>query len=116
MKIEACELLIQNTENTFVTPVFNGSASLRNASGELIENVVKAARRKQNIDDAFYEKLYGDVKSLYHLDQIEQHSTGNIKDLGKMPQTSVILLISIAVSWLLIGAYVVYQVIRKKKA
>ena len=116
VKIEACELLIAHTEDTFVTPVFNGSASLRNASGELIENVVKSARRKQNIDDAYYEKLYGDIQSLYRLDQIEQHSTGNIKDLGKMPQTAVILLISIAVSWLLIVAYVVYQAIAKKKA
>ena len=45
VKLEATKLLIENTENTFVTPVFNGSASLRNAAGQLIENVNKAVRR-----------------------------------------------------------------------
>lgn len=115
VKIEASELLINNTRNTFVTPVFNGSASLRNASGDLIENVVKSSRRKQTIDDAYYEKLYDDTQSLYRLDQIEQHSTGNIKDLGKLPKTAVILLISLIVSWAFIVAYVVYRGIRKKK-
>ena len=33
VKIKAAQLLMDNTENTFVTPVFNGSASLRNAAG-----------------------------------------------------------------------------------
>lgn len=35
-------------ENTFVTPVFNGSASLRDASGQLIENVVKSVLSERN--------------------------------------------------------------------
>ncbi|MBO4688820.1 MAG: extracellular solute-binding protein [Clostridiales bacterium] len=116
VKIEACELLINNTEYTFVTPVFNGSASLRNAAGDLIENVTKSSRRKQTIDDDYYEKLYSDMRTLYRLDQIESKTTGNIKDLGKMPKTAVILLGSLCVSWVLIGAYVVYRGIRKKKA
>ena len=42
--------------------------------------------------------------------------TGSIKDLGKLPQTAVILLITLVISWLLIGAYVVYRALRKKKA
>ena len=50
VKIQASELLLYNAENTFVTPVFNGSASLRDASGQLIENVVKSVRRKETID------------------------------------------------------------------
>ena len=33
--LEAVKLLLANTENTFTTPVFNGSASLRSAAGEL---------------------------------------------------------------------------------
>ena len=115
VKIDACELLLNNTENTFVTPVFNGSASLRSAAGELIENVTKSSRRKQTIDDAYYEKLFSDTNSLYRLDQIETKATGNIKDLGKLPTTSVILLISLGVTWLLIGAYVVYRSILKKR-
>ena len=37
-KIEAARLLMHYTDCTFVTPVFNGSASLRNAAGQLIED------------------------------------------------------------------------------
>ena len=39
VKIEAAQLLLDNLENTFITPVFNGSASLRDAAGQLIEDV-----------------------------------------------------------------------------
>ncbi len=56
------------------------------------------------------------MQTLYRLDQIESKTTGNIKDLGKMPKTAVILLVSLCVSWVLIGTYVVYRAIRKKKA
>ena len=70
IKIEASELLMNNTQNTFVTPVFNGSASLRSAAGQLIENVCKSARRKEEMSDAYLEKQFGDVSSLYRLDQI----------------------------------------------
>ncbi|MFR8851878.1 MAG: ABC transporter substrate-binding protein, partial [Blautia faecis] len=70
VKIKASRLLLDNVEHTFVTPVFNGSASLRDAAGQLIESVTKSVRRKQEIDDAYIDKLYSDVTSLYHLDQI----------------------------------------------
>ena len=116
VKLDACELLISHVSDTFVTPVFNGSTSLRNAAGELIENVTKSARRKQTIDEAYYEKLYADTTSLYRLDQIDKTDAVTIKDLGKLPNTAVILLVSLAVSWVLIGTYVVYRQIRKKKA
>ena len=53
---------MNNTDNTFVTPVFNGSASLRDAAGQLIENVTKGVRRGQTIDDALTKKLYSHVK------------------------------------------------------
>jgi multiple sugar transport system substrate-binding protein len=52
--------LIENTENTFVTPVFNGSASLRNAAGQMIENVTKSVRRSETVDAAYMENLYKD--------------------------------------------------------
>ena len=47
VKIEASELLQRHTSDTFVTPVFNGSASLRSAAGQLIESTAKSARRKE---------------------------------------------------------------------
>ena len=45
VKLDAAKLLIDNVDNTFITPVFNGSASLRNAAGQLIENTAKSTRR-----------------------------------------------------------------------
>ncbi len=43
--IDAKRLLMDNINNTFVTPVFNGSTSLRDAAGQLIEEVTKDMRR-----------------------------------------------------------------------
>lgn len=120
VKIEASELLMKYTADTFVTPVFNGSASLRSAAGQLIENTVKGARRKQEMNDAFISKLFDEVKSLYRLDQIgrktaETESDGQtVKTEQKpIPGESVALLIIIPCVWLLIGAYKAWE---KKKA
>lgn len=116
IKLKASELLINNVNNTFVTPVFNGSASLRNAAGELIENVVKAKRRHQEVNDDTITQMFDDVNSLYRLDQVGIASaTGNVKDLGPLPNTAVILLTTLAVTWVLICAYVVIDNVMKKK-
>ena len=80
IKIQASRLLLNNMANTFITPVFNGSASLRDAAGQLIETVTKSVRRKQEVNDDFIKKLYSDVSSLYHLDQADSASGGK-KDL-----------------------------------
>ena len=103
VKLEAVNLLLDNTENTFVTPVFNGSASLRNAAGQMIEEVTKAVKRKKTVDDAFLEKLQTDMVSLYRLDQFATVGASR-EDLGPMPQTSVILLSALVIVWLCIGA------------
>ena len=108
IKIDASQLLMNNTDRTFVTPVFNGSASLRDAAGQLIEEVTKSVRRKKTVDDAYIESLYGQINSLYRLDQIGSQ-TGNTedakKDLGPLPSTAVTLLAALAVAWVLIGFY-----------
>lgn len=107
VKIDASELLINNTNNTFVTPVFNGSASLRIAAGQLIEETCKAVKRKKTVDDEFVKNLYGDMISLYRLDQTGQI---NMKtDLGPLPTESKVLLGSLVVAWILIGCYFVYS-------
>lgn len=113
VKLKASKLLLDNTDNTFVTPVFNGSASLRNAAGQLIENVTKSTRRKQTIDDTYMEKLFEDVTSLYRLDQISAF-TGKT-DLGPLPSTAVILLVSLAVTWCGILLYVISLHLKKRK-
>lgn len=117
VKIKASQLLLDNTDHTFVTPVFNGSASLRDAAGQMIENVTKSVRRKQEVDDAYIETLYDDITSLYHLDQAEgQESLSEGKaDLGPLPKTAVILLASLAGAWILIIAYLTLGAVRRKR-
>jgi len=116
VKLEATQLLLDNTENTFVTPVFNGSASLRDAAGQLIENTNKAMKRNQTADDAFYEKLYSDMVSLHRLDQIGGKTSEVGKaELGPLPGTAVALLSALAAAWVLIGIYAAVPWMKKKK-
>lgn len=117
VKIESTKLLIDNIENTFVTPVFNGSTSLREAAGALIEDSVKSVRRKKTVDDKFIEKLYSDSKSLYRLDQISgqnQAAAGNT-DLGPLPGEAVALIVGLISVWCLIIAYLLWQYLYKNK-
>ena len=105
---------MDHVDNTFVTPVFNGSESLRDASGQLIENVVKSSRRKETVDDAYMQKLYSDVESLYRLGQGNDASFGK-KELVAMPRASVILLSTLAVTWILILVYVGREYLKNRK-
>ena len=111
VKIKAAQLLLDNVDHTFVTPVFNGSTSLRDAAGQMIENVTKSIRRKQTVDEAYMESLYSDMTSLYRLDQ--SGDTGGAaagkRDLGPLPRTSVVLLSVLAGAWVLMGLYVIFR-------
>lgn len=108
VKLSATKLLLDNTDNTFVTAVFNGSASLRDAAGQLIENVTKSVRRGETVDAAYIDKLFDDVTSLYRLDSIggQRGTTG---ELGPLPTTAKVLLSAIGAAWIGILAYVVYE-------
>ena len=113
VKLDAVKLIMDHTEDTFVTPVFNGSASLRDAASYLVEDTVKSARRKQEVNDKYFDQLFQDVKNLYHLDQIrtagEKDGTdeegtapgasSHARDLGPLPVTAVILLAASAAAW-----------------
>jgi len=112
VKLEASQLLLDNIDNTFVTPVFNGSASLRDAAGQLIENVTKSVRRNQTVDDAYLEELFAQVTSLYRLDQ--PTVAAGRQELGELPQTAVILLSALGISWVLILSYAAVTGIKKK--
>ena len=127
IKIEASELLMDHTAETFVTPVFNGSASLRSAAGQLIEEVCKSARRKQDISDETIRNLYQEMSNMYRLDQIrvnrgnEDGETAG-ENMGsplpvqaaELPTESRVLLIAIPCIWVLIGGYALVQK-RKEK-
>ena len=127
IKIEASELLMKNTANTFVTPVFNGSASLRSAAGQLIENVCKSARRKEAWSDAYIQKQFADVSSLYRLDQIkvtdEEPENGDgeaekepVKTgWSDLPGISRALLITVPAVWIVIGILSVIQSRKQKQ-
>ncbi len=116
VKIAASELLLNNMENTFVTPVFNGSTSLRNAAGQMIENVTKSVRRKETIDDVYMEELYADMTALYRLNEGSIGGSVNSKaDLGPLPVTSVVLLSGLALVWILLGLYVGADIYKKKR-
>ncbi len=112
VKLDASKLLLEHVDDTFVTPVFNGSASLRNAAGQMIENVTKGVLRKNQVNQEFIDKLYADVTSLYRLDQIATVPGG---DLGPLPKTSVALLGIMAGCWVLLGAGVLISYVKKKK-
>ena len=112
VKLDAVKLLLDNTDNTFVTPVFNGSASLRNAAGQMIEEVTKAVQRNKTVDEAFLTKLETDMVSLYRLDQFNTMGASR-EDLGPLPNAAVALLCILAGTWITIGAAALYG---KRKA
>ena len=117
VKIAATNLLLEHTEDTFVTPVFNGSASLRDASGQLIENVAKSVRRKKEVNDDFMETLFADVASLYRLDTgvaEGEELAGGKQEFGELPIASKILLGTLGVTWIGIFMYIFYEKWKKK--
>jgi multiple sugar transport system substrate-binding protein len=116
VKIKAAKIVLDNVDNTFVTPVFNGSASLRDAAGQLINNAARAPGRKQTVDNAFMEKQFADITALFRLDQIsaQNRNTFNGKtELGELPATAALLLGAIGTAWVLVLAYVVYGKVRE---
>ena len=118
VKIKASQLLLDNTENTFVTPVFNGSASLRDAAGHLIETTTKSVKRKQEANEEFFATLYDETRSLYRLDQGAAGGSGSAAgsdDLGPLPTTAKLLLASLAATWACIIAYVGIQALKRRK-
>ncbi len=97
IKIAVSKMVLDNAENTFITPVFDGSTSVRDTAGTLIENVAKATRRKQiSLNDAgtalsneYLEKLFADVSQLYKLSEIQVTPTapdpGEVNPSGTAP-------------------------------
>lgn len=112
VKLDAVKLLLDNVEHTFTTAVFNGSASLRNAAGQLIEDTCKAIRRHQTVDASFFTEEFESVKSLYRLDQISSLGTTDVST--PLPTTSKILLGSLVVCWIGIITVILSQKLKGK--
>ncbi len=113
VKLDASQLLLDNVDHTFTTSVFNGSASLRDAAGHLIESVAKSTRRKQEVNEEYMTALFADTTSLYRLDQIQ--AADGKADLGPLPQGAVWLLAGLGAVWLCIGIYCLQMLLKKKK-
>ena len=114
IKIAVTNMFLQNINNTFVTPVFNGSTSLRNAAAQLINSTVKSVRRRETIDDAYFENLYEEVTALYRLDQLSASKDSRM-ELGPMPAESKTLLITLGVVWIGIGVYYGSILVKKRR-
>lgn len=116
VKIDATRLLLDNTDNTFVTPVFNGSASLRSAAGMLIERVSKDVRRGnvEKPDSEYYATVFDEVSAYYKLDTILR-DPGTMVDLGEMPFESIALIVTLCFVWGALGTYYAVSYIRNKK-
>ena len=114
IKLDASRLLMDNIDRTFVTPVFNGSASLRDAAGMLIESVTKSMRRKETVDDDYLEELYADMNALYRLDQSGASGSGK-QNLGPLPDAAVALIVCLGAAWVLMGLYVGADFLKKHR-
>ena len=105
VKIDATKLIIDNIDNTFVTPVFNGSVSLRNAAGGMIEEIADAVRIGKNITPGYINGVYRDMASLWKLDV----------ELGKFTPGAILLVGGIATVDALLLGYFIFSKIREKK-
>lgn len=114
VKIDCVRMILDNIGNTFITPVFNGSASLRNAAGQMVENCVKTVRRGGRVDDEYLQGMYSDVAQMYRLG--EQRVNAGSRDLGPLPKTAVILLLSLAAAWICMGIVYFRDVLKAKKS
>ena len=117
IKIIASELLMDNTQYTFTTPVFNGSASVRDAAGELIESVTKDVRRKAVVDDAYLDQLFDKVIALKRLENVVRGDTADAssgaEDLGPLPAGAVALLTTLGAVWVRIGLAYLLRLTKK---
>lgn len=104
IKLQATKLLLKNMDNTFITPVFNGSASLRNAAGALIEETGKSVNRGIQITSTQLDNTFKRVESLYKLNEFTKDESGK-SEFDKMPTISIALLSGIGVVWVGIGVY-----------
>ena len=69
VKIAATKLVLDNVNNTFITPVFNGSSSVRSLAGALIEQTVFLS--KEATDDDIND-IFQRMRALYKIDNIKK--------------------------------------------
>ena len=104
VKIAASNIVLNNIENTFITPVFNGSVSLRNAAGGMIEEVADAIRVGKKITPSYINGIYRDMASLWKLDI----------ELADITLPAILLVVVLIIVDVGIFAYFIFAKIRDK--
>ena len=111
VKREATKLVLNNIDNTFISPVFNGSSDVRDAGAYLIEGVCGNNTRFKNYNEL--DTLYTRCIEKYGLQDL---INGNMTEPRKtISEEGTILLTSLLVIWIGICAYVFYDKVIKKE-
>ena len=114
VKLKASQLLLNHIGDSFITPVFNGSANLREAAGFLIEYAVKIAQRGGEADDETIQAAFDSAISSKRLN-LDGDASAVAADLGPLPGTAVILLCCVAGAWVLIGGAALCGYLKKRR-
>ena len=115
VKIKAANIVRNNVEYSFVTPVFNGSSLVRKASGDLIEKVIFDVKTKlSNLNDSDYiDQVISLIKDQYKLDSIKVGT--NVKKDAPLPSGSIVLIVTLSIVWVGLGTYYVLNYLNNKK-
>lgn len=109
VKRAATQLIIDNIDDTFITPVFNGSSMARSASGYLIEAVFADDYR----DEASINELFSNVDTRFNLSTYVIDS--NSKPANNDSNLGYILFGALGTIWIGIVGYVVVDYLKKKR-
>lgn len=103
VKRDAAKIVLDNVNNTFITPVFNGSSYVRDAGSYLIEAVCNNRGAFKKVEDM--DKLFNScitINNLGPLIDIEREEL-------KVSPIIITVFILIGISWIAMGSYVVYE-------
>ena len=114
VKREATKLVLNNIDNTFISPVFNGSSDVRDAGSYLVEGVCGNNKRYKTSEEI--DTLYQKCIEKYGLQSLIDASNGTgelvVRQISK---ESVILLSTLGITWVILGVYVINDKIIKKR-
>lgn len=107
VKIDASKLVIDNINNTFITPVFNGSSLVRTASGKLIELV---ANLRTEATDEDINNIFDKVEELYRISEYDTNEGDH-----SLPLTAILILVGLGIAWIGIGFVFIRRQIKEKQ-
>ncbi len=109
VKLDATKLVLDNVNNTFISPVFNGSSDVRDCGSYLIEACCGNNTRYKTSEDI--DTLYQKCIEKYGLQEI----LNNTDQKRTISPVAITLLTSIGVIWVIMGSYVLYEYKKEKK-